>query len=218
MQDCDIVAGSCERGLRQPANGYNKRTPPHRLRRSGADTEGDKASMHDQSTCSATEREACNSEAVIDWYARGRRRELLPILWARSQGNCQLCKLPLDPLLVTVDHILARSRGGTGDLDNLQLLHWGCNSHKGAKLMVDGTLVERAKRMKPEPPPRPRPPRQLRPAEVQQWRELNQLTQRQLADRLGVHVLTVSKWERKVVPVPPWLSLVLWTIEQNAGL
>lgn len=42
------------------------------------------------------------------------------------------------------------------------------------------------------------------------------LKQSDLADRLGVHVLTVSKWERGVVPVPAWLHLALWAIEHNA--
>ena len=32
-----------------------------------------------------------------------------------------------------VDHIVARSRGGQNNPENLQLLCWGCNSSKGAK-------------------------------------------------------------------------------------
>jgi DNA-binding transcriptional regulator YiaG len=37
-----------------------------------------------------------------------------------------------------------------------------------------------------------------------------------LAELLGVHVLTVSRWERGIVPVPRWLHLALWAVEHNA--
>jgi hypothetical protein len=34
------------------------------------------------------------------------------------------------PLAAVVDHILPKSRGGTDDLDNLQIAHWRCNALK----------------------------------------------------------------------------------------
>lgn len=56
----------------------------------------------------------------------------------------------------------------------------------------------------------------MTPADLKAWRTLQGLDQRQLADRLGVHVLTVSRWERGQTPIPRWLHLALWAIEHRA--
>jgi DNA-binding transcriptional regulator YiaG len=56
----------------------------------------------------------------------------------------------------------------------------------------------------------------MTPTELYQRRLAIGVKQSGLAELLGVHVITVSKWERGVVPVPSWLHLALWAIEHNA--
>lgn len=56
-------------------------------------------------------------------------------LWA---GKCLICNGPLafDPHTgegATLEHIRARSRGGTEDLRNLALVHARCNHEKGRR-------------------------------------------------------------------------------------
>ena len=46
-------------------------------------------------------------------------------------GNCNGCGTHFLPQHLTVDHIVARSKGGTNHLDNLQLLCGHCNFLKG---------------------------------------------------------------------------------------
>lgn len=55
-------------------------------------------------------------------------------LWRHSH-ICGLCKEPIDSFEeATVDHIIARARGGSNRFDNLQLAHAHCNSRKGCDL------------------------------------------------------------------------------------
>ncbi len=56
----------------------------------------------------------------------------------------------------------------------------------------------------------------MTPTELYQRRLAIGVKQSGLAELLGVHVITVSKWERGVVPVPRWLHLALWAIEHRA--
>lgn len=61
-------------------------------------------------------------------------------LMARDGTCCALCGLPLDrhiknpldPQYITFDHLTPVSRGGTDDLDNLQLAHAACNHERGS--------------------------------------------------------------------------------------
>ena len=43
------------------------------------------------------------------------------MLYGTQGGNCNGCGTHFMPQHLTVDHIIARSKGGTGHLDNLQL-------------------------------------------------------------------------------------------------
>ena len=57
------------------------------------------------------------------------------VLYGTQGGNCNGCGTHFLPQHLTVDHIVAQSKGGTSHLDNLQLL-WGCcNSLKGNRPM-----------------------------------------------------------------------------------
>ena len=54
-------------------------------------------------------------------------------LFGRQEGICAGCEISFPFRNFTVDHVVARSRGGTDHLDNLQLLCGACNSMKGAR-------------------------------------------------------------------------------------
>ena len=51
-------------------------------------------------------------------------------VYNRAFGRCELCGgfVPIDK--ITLDHIVPLCKGGTYDLDNLQLAHEGCNMMK----------------------------------------------------------------------------------------
>ena len=51
-------------------------------------------------------------------------------VWERDDFTCQSCGVRRD---LSVDHILAESKGGALDPDNLQTLCRPCNSRKGAR-------------------------------------------------------------------------------------
>lgn len=52
-------------------------------------------------------------------------------LYGEQEGHCKGCGTHFEMRNLTVDHIIARSVGGTDHLDNLQLLCGNCNSIKG---------------------------------------------------------------------------------------
>ena len=52
-------------------------------------------------------------------------------LYGEQGGYCFGCRTHFYPQHLTVDHIIARSKGGTDHISNLQLLCGSCNSTKG---------------------------------------------------------------------------------------
>ena len=56
-------------------------------------------------------------------------------LYGRQGGDCAGCRSHFEPRHLEVDHIIARSVGGTDHLDNLQLLCGHCNRTKGHRGM-----------------------------------------------------------------------------------
>lgn len=69
--------------------------------------------------------------AAADTY---RKQQVTPStrwqVWERDDFTCQHCGTRRD---LSIDHILAESRGGGVDLDNLQTLCKSCNSRKGPR-------------------------------------------------------------------------------------
>ena len=57
-------------------------------------------------------------------------------LYGRQEGNCAACGEHFAARHLEVDHIIARSKGGTDHLDNLQLLCSHCNRTKGDRGMA----------------------------------------------------------------------------------
>ena len=55
------------------------------------------------------------------------------VMYGRQGGHCFLCYKHREPDLLCVDHIVAKSKGGSDFLDNLQLVCPKCNSSKGSK-------------------------------------------------------------------------------------
>jgi len=55
--------------------------------------------------------------------------EVRLLVFKRDEFRCRLCGSERD---ITIDHIIARSRGGSNDESNLQTLCRRCNSSKGA--------------------------------------------------------------------------------------
>lgn len=56
----------------------------------------------------------------------------------------------------------------------------------------------------------------MTPTDLYQRRRALGMKQIELAVVLGVHEITVSRWERGEVPIPPFLHLALWAVEHNA--
>ena len=56
-------------------------------------------------------------------------------LYGEQAGDCAGCRTHFEARNLTVDHIVARARGGTDHLSNLQLLCGHCNSVKGDRGM-----------------------------------------------------------------------------------
>ena len=54
-------------------------------------------------------------------------------LYGEQEGNCNGCRVHFPFVNLTVDHIIAQTKGGTDHIDNLQLLCGYCNSLKGKR-------------------------------------------------------------------------------------
>ena len=59
------------------------------------------------------------------------------VLFGQQEGRCNGCRTEFPFRAFAVDHIIARARGGTDHIDNLQLLCTHCNSTKGDRSMAE---------------------------------------------------------------------------------
>jgi transcriptional regulator with XRE-family HTH domain len=53
--------------------------------------------------------------------------------------------------------------------------------------------------------------------ELKKWRSDHNYSQSQLAKALGIHVMTVSQWERNIRSIPSFLHLALRCLELEGG-
>ena len=60
-------------------------------------------------------------------------RSHLDLLYGRQSGDCNGCLVHFPKRNLTIDHKVARAKGGTDHVDNLQLLCGACNSKKGTR-------------------------------------------------------------------------------------
>ena len=87
-------------------------------------------------------------------YGGARASRLLAWAWANLPHTCVICRQPItagpgarladgkrDPMRASVEHRLARSRGGSDLTGNLGLAHLSCNSRKGAKTQASDLVV-----------------------------------------------------------------------------
>ena len=66
------------------------------------------------------------------------------MLFGRQEGHCAGCNGFFEIRNFTVDHIVAKSKGGTDHIENLQLLCGHCNSVKGTKTQEEFLAVLRS--------------------------------------------------------------------------
>ncbi len=85
------------------------------------------------------------------WKVRGARkgatRWRVKNLIRKFGGKCPGCDVMvtfkhLAPDQATVDHVVPKSKGGSEDFDNLQLLCRKCNQDKGDTLLLDDGEVD----------------------------------------------------------------------------
>ena len=57
----------------------------------------------------------------------------------------------------------------------------------------------------------------MTPKELKAWRQKNGYSQARLARALGVHVITVSRWEIETREIPSFLHLALRCLELEGG-
>lgn len=82
---------------------------------------------------------------------RGKRMQLREELWERQSGLCYLCAFPMSKkfgtgMWATLDHKIARVKGGDDDGGNVRLAHSGCNNAKGEEDIWGFKLKRPAKR------------------------------------------------------------------------
>lgn len=64
----------------------------------------------------------------------GRRDTIYKMLAKKHDGTvpCFVCGRHVRPKNATLEHIVATSKGGTDDMDNLSISHYQCNQRRGA--------------------------------------------------------------------------------------
>jgi 5-methylcytosine-specific restriction endonuclease McrA len=64
-------------------------------------------------------------------YGGSRAVKLMELTYTNYEPVCHLCGMWISDDTRSVDHIIARSHGGTDDLENLRPAHKLCNSARG---------------------------------------------------------------------------------------
>lgn len=66
-----------------------------------------------------------------------RRRELKLRLCGEQNWRCAYCGKPMEDETASIDHVIARSRGGSNEWENLVAAHRQCNEDKGRTSYLD---------------------------------------------------------------------------------
>lgn len=82
------------------------------------------------------ERPPQRTDSALSLLSVGEASEVRRFLYAKQQGRCAGCEHEIPLHVLTVDHINPRSRGGSDDLSNLQLMDSTCNAIKGDRDMA----------------------------------------------------------------------------------
>ncbi len=64
-------------------------------------------------------------------YGGSRSTRLLELVYATYESRCHLCGEWINEDDRSVDHVIARSHGGTDDISNCKPAHKVCNSSRG---------------------------------------------------------------------------------------
>ena len=84
------------------------------------------------------ERERKSEEYRARGYLQGKKINyksvIIKILIDRDGDACKFCSKGVSVNNVSIDHKIPRSKGGSGSIDNLQLMHKECNSRKGNRI------------------------------------------------------------------------------------
>lgn len=76
-------------------------------------------------------------EGVLSQVELRQYRSYKHTLFGLQEGKCNGCEVLFPFRNMTIDHITPRSKGGTDDADNLQLLCGACNSTKGDRTQAE---------------------------------------------------------------------------------
>lgn len=76
-------------------------------------------------------------EVVLSQVELRRYQSYKHTLYGLQEGKCNGCEVLFPFRNLTIDHITPRSKGGTDDPDNLQLLCGACNSTKGDRTQAE---------------------------------------------------------------------------------
>ena len=98
-------------------------------------TEAGEKAWQDWSIFIPQERPPQRTDSDLDLLSVGEASEVRRFLYAKQQGCCAGCEHEIPLHVLTVDHINPRSRGGSNDISNLQLMDSTCNAIKGDRDM-----------------------------------------------------------------------------------
>ena len=117
-QAVGVLRGRAERELQIPLN-----------------EAGEKA-WQDWSIFIPQERPPQRTDSALSLLSVGEPSEVRRFLYAKQQGICAGCEHEMPLHVLTIDHIEPRSRGGSDDISNLQLMDSTCNAIKGDRDMA----------------------------------------------------------------------------------
>ena len=72
------------------------------------------------------------------YYTKSKWRKV----WEKTGGNCAYCGRELTLGTWSTDHIIPRSKGGTGRIENLVLSCRNCNSKKSSELIQPKFIIK----------------------------------------------------------------------------